>query len=74
MRCIGTTVSSAVAGLILAHMTIDFHGAHIPTENGLRAMPAPGSAPVSSPSSSRASSRSGTLLPADIRPPDFLGL
>lgn len=38
MRSIGTTVSSAVAGLILAHMTTDFHGVHIPTENGLRAV------------------------------------
>ncbi|MGY4744596.1 MFS transporter [Streptomyces sp. ATMOS53] len=38
MRSIGTTGSSAVAGLILAHMTTDFHGVHIPTENGLRAV------------------------------------
>lgn len=38
MRSIGTTVSSAVAGLILAHMTTDFHSVHIPTENGLRAV------------------------------------
>ncbi|MFI6702876.1 MFS transporter [Streptomyces sp. NPDC050509] len=38
MRSIGTTVSSAVAGLILAHMTTDFHGVLIPTENGLRAV------------------------------------
>ncbi|MFD8717822.1 MFS transporter [Streptomyces sp. NPDC059629] len=38
MRSIGTTGSSAVAGLILAHMTTDFHSVHIPTENGLRAV------------------------------------
>ncbi|MET4922477.1 MFS transporter [Streptomyces sp. PSRA5] len=38
MRSIGTTVSSAVAGLILAHTTTDFRGVHIPTENGLRAV------------------------------------
>ncbi|RMB79748.1 MFS transporter [Streptomyces shenzhenensis] len=36
MRAVGTTVSSAVAGLILAHMTTDFHGVPLPTENGLR--------------------------------------
>lgn len=38
MRAIGTTVSSALAGLILAGMTTEFHGVHIPTENGLRAV------------------------------------
>lgn len=38
MRSIGTTASSALAGLILANMTTDFHGVHIPTENGLRAV------------------------------------
>ena len=38
MRSIGTTTSSAVAGVLLAHMTIDFHGAEVPSENGLRAV------------------------------------
>ncbi|MEV0479760.1 MFS transporter [Streptomyces sp. NPDC050508] len=38
MRSIGTTTSSAVAGVLLAHMTIDFHGVEVPSENGLRAV------------------------------------
>lgn len=38
MRAIGTSVSSAVDGMILAEMTIDFNGAHLPSENGLRAV------------------------------------
>jgi len=38
MRSIGTTTSSAVAGVLLAHMTIDFHGIEVPSENGLRAV------------------------------------
>ncbi|SEH00257.1 Major Facilitator Superfamily protein [Nonomuraea solani] len=38
MRAIGTSVSSAVAGVILAEMTIDFNGVHLPSENGLRAV------------------------------------
>jgi len=38
MRSIGTTTSSALAGVLLAHMTIDFHGVEVPSENGLRAV------------------------------------
>lgn len=38
MRSIGTTTSSALAGVLLAHMTIDFHGVELPSENGLRAV------------------------------------
>jgi len=38
MRSIGTTTSSAVAGVLLAQMTIDFHGVEVPSENGLRAV------------------------------------
>ncbi|MEU8866251.1 MFS transporter [Streptomyces umbrinus] len=36
MRAIGNTVASAVAGTVVAHMTIDFHGAELPSENALR--------------------------------------
>jgi len=36
MRAIGNTVASAVAGMVIAHMTIDFHGVELPSENGLR--------------------------------------
>ena len=38
MRSIGTTTSSALAGVLLAHLTIDFHGVELPSENGLRAV------------------------------------
>jgi MFS family permease len=38
MRSIGTTTSSALAGVLLAHMTLDFHGVEVPSENGLRAV------------------------------------
>jgi EmrB/QacA subfamily drug resistance transporter len=36
MRAIGTSVSSAVAGAVLAHMTISLGGAALPSQNGLR--------------------------------------
>ncbi|MER6014904.1 hypothetical protein [Streptomyces bluensis] len=36
MRSIGTSVSSAVAGVILAHHTIDFDGVTLPPRNGPR--------------------------------------
>lgn len=36
MRSIGTSVSSAVAGVILAHMTVDFGGAAVPSEGSFR--------------------------------------
>lgn len=38
MRSIGNTVSSAVAGVILAHMTISLGDVVLPSENGLRAV------------------------------------
>jgi hypothetical protein len=38
MRAIGNTVASAVAGMVIAHMTIGFHGVELPSENGLRAV------------------------------------
>ncbi|MEU6192269.1 MFS transporter [Streptomyces sp. NPDC047061] len=38
MRSIGNTVSSAAAGVILAHMTVAFGDAVLPSENGLRAV------------------------------------
>jgi MFS family permease len=36
MRSIGTSVSSAVAGVILAHMTVDFGGTAVPSEASFR--------------------------------------
>ncbi|THV21235.1 MFS transporter [Glycomyces paridis] len=36
MRSIGTSVSSAVAGVILAHMTADFGGVPLPTQDAFR--------------------------------------
>jgi MFS family permease len=36
MRSIGTSSSSAVMGVLLAHMTVDFGGFSVPSENGLR--------------------------------------
>ncbi|WP_052509116.1 MFS transporter [Kitasatospora griseola] len=36
MRSIGTSTSSAVIGVVLAHMTIDFHGRALPSESGFR--------------------------------------
>lgn len=36
MRAIGNTVASAVAGAVVAQMTIDFHGVELPSENALR--------------------------------------
>jgi MFS family permease len=36
MRSIGTSVSSAVAGLVLAQVTISFGGFQVPSQNGFR--------------------------------------
>lgn len=36
MRSIGTSVASAVAGVILAHMTVDLGGVALPSENAFR--------------------------------------
>jgi len=36
MRAIGNTVASAVAGMVIAHMTTGFHGVELPSESGLR--------------------------------------
>jgi MFS family permease len=36
MRSIGTSVSAAVIGVVLAHMTTDFGGAALPSESGFR--------------------------------------
>jgi MFS family permease len=36
MRSIGTSISSAVAGVILAHMTADFGGVALPTQDAFR--------------------------------------
>jgi hypothetical protein len=36
MRSIGTTVSAAVVGVVLAHMTVDLGGHVLPSENGFR--------------------------------------
>ncbi len=36
MRSIGTTVSAAVVGVVLAHMTVDLGGHTLPSENGFR--------------------------------------
>lgn len=36
MRSIGTSVSSAVAGVILAHMTVDFGGVAVPSQDSFR--------------------------------------
>ena len=36
MRSIGTSVASAVAGVILAHMTIDFGGVDLPSQDAFR--------------------------------------
>jgi MFS family permease len=36
MRAIGTSVSSAVAGVILAHLTISFGPAAVPSQDGFR--------------------------------------
>jgi MFS family permease len=42
MRSIGTSVSSAVAGVVLAHMTIDVGGAALPSQPGFRVVLAVG--------------------------------
>ncbi|MEU8866256.1 MFS transporter [Streptomyces umbrinus] len=47
MRSIGTSVSSAVAGVILAHMTIDSGNEAVPSQNGLRAVLAIGAGAAS---------------------------
>ncbi|KPI05189.1 major facilitator superfamily MFS_1 [Actinobacteria bacterium OK074] len=44
MRSIGTSVSSAVAGVILAHMTTAYGTVALPSENGFRVILATGSA------------------------------
>ena len=36
MRSIGTSTSSAVMGVLLAHMTMDFGGVAVPSHNGVR--------------------------------------
>ncbi|NKY42795.1 MFS transporter [Nocardia cerradoensis] len=36
MRSIGTSVSAAVIGVVLAQMSMDFHGHSVPTEGGFR--------------------------------------
>lgn len=36
MRSIGTSVSSAVAGVVLAHLTLDLGGAAVPSQNAFR--------------------------------------
>lgn len=42
MRSIGTSISSAVAGVVLAHMTTDLGGTALPTPNGFRVVLAVG--------------------------------
>lgn len=42
MRAIGTAVSSAVAGVVLSHLTTTFGTLALPSENGLRAVMATG--------------------------------
>ncbi|WP_435110930.1 MFS transporter [Nocardiopsis synnemataformans] len=42
MRAIGTSVSSAVAGVVLAHMTIAFDAAALPSQEGFRVVLAVG--------------------------------
>nr|WP_042190474.1 MFS transporter [Kibdelosporangium sp. MJ126-NF4]CEL19370.1 membrane transport protein [Kibdelosporangium sp. MJ126-NF4]CTQ94831.1 membrane transport protein [Kibdelosporangium sp. MJ126-NF4] len=44
MRSIGTSISSAVAGVILAHMTISFGPVSVPSQNGFRLIMAIGAA------------------------------
>ncbi len=44
MRSIGTSVSSAVSGVILAHLTISFGQLEVPSQNGFRLIMAIGSA------------------------------
>jgi MFS family permease len=44
MRAIGNTVASAVAGMVIAHMTTGFRGAQLPSESGLRTVLAIGAA------------------------------
>ncbi|HEY3479966.1 MAG TPA: MFS transporter, partial [Streptomyces sp.] len=44
MRSIGTSVSSATAGLVLARLTIRFGPAELPSENGFRLVLGMGSA------------------------------
>jgi len=36
MRSVGTSISAAVVGVVLAHMTVDFGGYAIPSESGFR--------------------------------------
>jgi MFS family permease len=42
MRSIGTSVASAIAGVILAQMTTDFGGFPLPSENGFKVVMAIG--------------------------------
>ncbi|MFF7645257.1 MFS transporter [Streptomyces canus] len=44
MRAIGSSVASAVAGVVLAHMTTDFAGLALPSENGFKVVMAIGGA------------------------------
>ncbi|MEW2301542.1 MFS transporter [Streptomyces sp. NPDC006655] len=43
MRSIGTSTASAVAGVLLAHLTTPFGGASVPSENGFKVVMAVGS-------------------------------
>lgn len=43
MRAIGTSISSAVAGVILSHMTMSFGGVAVPSQDGFRLIMALGS-------------------------------
>jgi hypothetical protein len=42
MRAIGTSFASAIAGVVLAQMTIDFGGQALPSENSFRVVMAIG--------------------------------
>lgn len=74
MRSIGTSVSSAVAGVVLAHLTLDLGGAAVPSQNafrvvlGIGALAALGALGIASflpkQRSSSASEETGTATPS----------
>jgi hypothetical protein len=44
MRSVGTSVCSAVAGAVLAQLTVQFGGTHLPSQNAFRVIMAIGAA------------------------------
>lgn len=72
MRSIGTSVSSAVAGVVLAHMTMEIGGVALPTQDGFRVVLAVGAGAALVAVWSPRSSRAGGPPPNPSRPSSSL--